>query len=364
MDTLFAGVYRNRKVLITGHTGFKGSWLAFWLRLMGAEVCGYSLAPETNPSHFSLLNLNMHSIIADIRDLQSLTVCFQTFQPEIVFHLAAQSLVRRSYRNPIETFATNVMGTANVLEACRNTNSAHAVVIVTSDKCYRNNDCEWGYRENDPMGGRDPYSASKGCAELVTAAYRASFFGEKPDTGLKPLISTVRAGNVIGGGDWAEDRLVPDAVRAASRRETLKIRNPHAIRPWQHVLEPLSGYLMLGQKLLEGKSEFADAWNFGPQDDDALTVREVMNALKIHWSLLDFIEESENNQPHEAGMLKLDSSRAKQTLGWRPVWDCGQAILQAAKWYQAFYDRNVISTRSDMDDYLFAARSKGVIWMK
>lgn len=364
MKNLFDNVYNNRKVLITGHTGFKGSWLAFWLQQMGADVCGYSLAPDTDPSHFSLLDINAVSCEADIRDFQELGKTFQSVQPEIVFHLAAQSLVRRSYREPLYTLATNVMGTAHVLEACRTTTSVRAVVIVTSDKCYRNNEWEWGYRESDPMGGHDPYSASKGCAELVTAAYRASFFAENSGAGNQPLIATVRAGNVIGGGDWAEDRLIPDVIRAASRKEKVKIRNPLATRPWQHVVDPLSGYLMLGQRLLEGNSAFADAWNFGPADDDALTVREVIERLKTHWAGLDVVEVSKGNQPHEAGMLKLDSSRSRQSLGWRPIWDCRQALEKTAKWYQAFYEKGLVSTRTDLAAYVESARSMGLLWAK
>ncbi|MDO9264989.1 MAG: CDP-glucose 4,6-dehydratase [Desulfosalsimonadaceae bacterium] len=364
MKRLFGDVYNGKKVLITGHTGFKGSWLAFWLQLMGADVCGYSLAPDTDPSHSSLLNPDITFESSDVRNFQEMITCFQSFQPEIVFHLAAQSLVRRSYREPLYTFETNIMGTANVIEAARLTESVRAVVVVTSDKCYRNNEWEWGYRESDPMGGHDPYSASKGCAELVAAAYRDSFFAENSGTKNHPLIATVRAGNVIGGGDWAEDRLIPDAIRAASCKKTVKIRNPHATRPWQHVLEPLSGYLMVGQRLFEGGGAFAGAWNFGPSDEDSLRVYEVLERLKTHWSDLDFILEPEENQPHEAGMLKLDSSRARRKLGWRPVWDCGQAIEQTIKWYRAFYEQGLISTRSDLEIYIEAARSRGLVWTK
>jgi CDP-glucose 4,6-dehydratase len=361
-DSAFNSLYRNRKVLITGHTGFKGSWLAFWLQLMGADVWGYSLPPDADPNHFSLLNLNIASRTADIRDFQELNECFQAFQPEIVFHLAAQSLVRRSYKEPRYTFETNIMGTVNVIEAGRLTESVRAVVIVTSDKCYQNKEWEWGYRESDPMGGHDPYSASKGCAELVTAAYRKSYFLKNEGTENQPLIATVRAGNVIGGGDWAIDRLIPDVIRAANQKEKVIIRNPHAIRPWQHVLEPLSGYLLIGQRLLEGNSVFADAWNFGPTDDDALTVLEVLECLKMQWASLDFVLESNEDQPHEAGILKLDSSRVRQKLGWRPVWDCGQALEQTIKWYQTFYEKGFISTRSDLEAYLHAAQSRGLPW--
>lgn len=362
MNALFGDRYKGLKVLITGHTGFKGSWLTFWLQLMGADVCGYSLPLDSDPNHFSLLNLNISSRTADIRDFQTLNECFQSFQPEIVFHLAAQSLVRRSYKEPLYTFETNIMGTANVIEAGRLTESVRAVVIVTSDKCYQNKEWEWGYRESDPMGGHDPYSASKGCAEIVTAAYRDSFFVKSTGVYNQPLIATARAGNVIGGGDWAKDRLIPDVMRAASQNEKVKIRNPHATRPWQHVLEPLLGYLMLGQRLLEGDKAFADAWNFGPSDNDVLTVRELLECLKMQWAGFDYDLESNNAQPHEASMLKLDSSRARQRLAWQPVWDCGKAIEQTINWYQKFYEKGVTSTLSDLEIYLQTARSTGMVW--
>jgi CDP-glucose 4,6-dehydratase len=364
MNALLGGIYKSRKVLITGHTGFKGSWLAFWLSLMGADICGYSLSPDAGPNHFSLLNLNISSRTADIRAFHEVTECFESFQPEIVFHLAAQSLVRRSYKEPLYTLETNIIGTANIIEASRLTTSVRAVVIVTSDKCYQNNEWEWGYRESDSMGGHDPYSASKGCAELVTAAYRDSFFAKNRGSRNQPLIATVRAGNVIGGGDWAEDRLIPDIIRAVGQKEKVTIRNPHATRPWQHVLEPLSGYLMLAQRLFEGERAFADAWNFGPSDDDTITVREVVERLKIQWAELDFILKPNEAQPYEAGMLRLDSSRARQKLGWRSVWDCGQALEQTIKWYQAYYEQGLVSTRSDLEAYLDAARARGLIWVR
>lgn len=273
MRNLFCGVYKKRKVLITGHTGFKGSWLTFWLSQMGADVLGYALEPDTNPNHFSMLDLPIASVIGDIRDIEHLTRVFDRFQPEIIFHLAAQSLVRRSYDDPAETFKTNVIGTVNIFEACRRTSSVRAVINVTSDKCYENREWLWGYRENDPMGGYDPYSASKGCAELVTSAYRNSFFNlAEYDRKHYTLLASVRAGNVIGGGDWAKDRIMTDIMEAVSQGEKLYIRNPRATRPWQHVLEPLSGYLLLGQKLLEGEKEFAEAWNFGPNDDGAISI--------------------------------------------------------------------------------------------
>ncbi len=357
---LFRNAYHRRKVLVTGHTGFKGSWLSFWLLQMGANVCGYSLSPETRPDHFSLLDMKVDTHTADIRDAPKLAVCFQSFEPEIVFHLAAQSLVRRSYREPLDTFGVNVMGTANLLEACRVTKSVRAVVIVTSDKCYRNNEWEWGYREIDPMGGHDPYSASKGCAELVTAAFRDSFFST--ETGHPVLIATARAGNVIGGGDWAEDRLIPDVARAFRKKEVMKIRNPQGLRPWQHVLEPLSGYLMLGRYLLEGKRAFADAWNFGPAEDDTLPVMTLLERLKTHWPGLELVVDEQQDQPYEAGLLRLDSSKARQKLEWRPVWDCDQALEKTASWYHAFYNHGTILTGADLAAYIKAARSRGLTW--
>jgi len=285
---MFNNIYKNKKVLITGHTGFKGSWLALWLKELGAEVIGYALKPPTTPSHYELLtqqptdNLNIISIEGDIRNYIKLNEIFQSYKPEIVFHLAAQPLVRYSYINPVETFETNVMGTINVFEACRNCESVRAIVNITSDKCYENKEWVWGYRESDPMGGYDPYSASKGCAELVTSAYRNSFFTPSyplTDSPPRVLLASARAGNVIGGGDWADDRLIPDIMRATAKNESVIIRNPKATRPWQHVLEPLSGYLLLGQKLLEGRKEFAGGWNFGPDDESNITVENLIENI-------------------------------------------------------------------------------------
>lgn len=362
MKDLFHNSYFRRKVLVTGHTGFKGSWLAFWLLQMGAEVCGCSLSPETRPNHFSLLDMEMDSRRVDIREAAHLFDCFRSFQPEIVFHLAAQSLVRRSYRDPLNTFYTNTMGTANLLEACRMTKSVRAVVIVTSDKCYRNNEWEWGYRECDPVGGHDPYSSSKGCAELVTASFRESFFSPGTGDNHTALIATARAGNVIGGGDWAEDRLIPDMVRAVTQKQVMKIRKPHGLRPWQHVLEPLSGYLMLGQRLLDGDNTLAGAWNFGPSEDDNLSVIMLLKRMQSHWPRVEFVVDSRKDQLHEAGLLKLDSSKAREKLGWRPVWNSEQTLEKTAAWYQAFYDHDNVLTESDLNAYFEAAHDKGVAW--
>ncbi|MGH8555996.1 MAG: CDP-glucose 4,6-dehydratase, partial [Methylococcales bacterium] len=276
---LFGDCYRGRRVLLTGHTGFKGSWLALWLRHLGAEVTGLALAPATTPNHWDMLGLDISEHRIDIRDAGAMQRAALEARPNIVFHLAAQPLVRRSYRDPLETWSTNVMGTANLLEACRKISGLQTIVAVTTDKCYLNQEWPWGYRETDPLGGHDPYSASKAGAELVAASYRASFFhGENT-----PLLATARAGNVIGGGDWLEDRLVPDLIRALTKNETLEIRSPGATRPWQHVLDSLSGYLLLGQKLLECRQDFAEAWNFGPDPESNRTVAEVLAGLSKHW---------------------------------------------------------------------------------
>jgi len=285
MRDLFGGIYDGRRVLVTGHTGFKGSWLALWLSQMGAEVAGYSLATGTEPAHWNLLGLSVRETIADIRDATALEEVVAGFRPEIVFHLAAQPLVRESYRIPAETYAVNVVGSMNVYEACRKAGSVRAVVSITTDKVYKNREWEWGYRENDPLGGFDPYSASKACAEIATESFRDSFwpvaaFGRAHRT----LMATARAGNVVGGGDWAADRLVPDLMRAAASKGAATIRNPDSTRPWQHVLEPLSGYLLLGRRLLEGRTEFAEGWNLGPSDDGVVKVRTVVERMEKAWA--------------------------------------------------------------------------------
>ena len=364
MRNLFCGVYKNRKVLITGHTGFKGSWLAFWLSQMGADVLGYSLEPDTNPNHFSMLDLPIESVIGDIRDVKHLTRVFDRFQPEIIFHLAAQSLVRLSYDDPVETFKTNVMGTVNIFEACRRTSSVRAVINVTSDKCYENREWVWGYRENDPMGGYDPYSASKGCAELVTAAYRNSFFNlAEYDRKHYTLLASARAGNVIGGGDWAKDRIMTDIMEAVSQGEKLYIRNPRATRPWQHVLDPLSGYLLLGQKLLEGKTEFAEAWNFGPNDDGAIPVVQMVKQMQKIWNKIDYQVEQDKNNPHEAGLLKLDCSKARMKLNWKGAWDSRTTFAKTAIWYQSYYENQQVITQKQLREYVADAGEVGLGWV-
>jgi CDP-glucose 4,6-dehydratase len=360
---MFKAAYHNRRVLITGHTGFKGSWLAVWLSQMGAKITGYSLQPPTQPNHFQLLDLDINSVNGDIRDLDKLKAVFREQQPEIVFHLAAQAIVRLSYRDPVETFTSNVMGTVNVLEAARSTETVRAIVNVTSDKCYENREWLWGYREVDALGGHDPYSASKGCCEIVTGCWRRSFFNPKDyGTSHQTLLASTRAGNVIGGGDWAPDRLIPDIVRAFHGNERVLIRNPQAIRPWQHVLEPLSGYLLLGQRLLEGRKEFAEAWNFGPPDEDAVTVEELVGHAKRIWPGVHYECKEDSDGFHEAGTLRLDCSKARAGLRWRPVWDVGTAVQKTILWYKAFYESKEITSSKDIESYIQDATNKKLIW--
>jgi CDP-glucose 4,6-dehydratase len=330
--------WNGKRVLLTGHTGFKGSWLSLWLQSMGAELVGYALTQPTNPCLFDVADVGkgMTSIIGDIRDLEYLRTVFSEHRPEIVFHMAAQSLVRHSYAEPVETYATNVMGTVNLLEAVRCTDSVKAVVNVTSDKCYENREWVWGYRENEAMGGYDPYSNSKGCSELVTAAYRNSYFNSEKHKDHGIAVATARAGNVIGGGDWANDRLIPDIMHAITQGEPVNIRSPHSIRPWQHVLEPLSGYLLLAQKLYEEGAAFAEGWNFGPNDTDAKPVQWIVENLTKNWGGGASWTLDSNDHPHEAHYLKLDCSKAKSLLNWSPKWTLEQAIEQICIWHKAF----------------------------
>lgn len=363
MQNLFSGIYKNKTVLVTGHTGFKGSWLCFWLSQMGAKVIGYSLEAPTNPNHIELLNLDIISIIGDIRDLDKLNQVFSEYKPDIVFHLAAQPLVRLSYENPIETYETNVIGTLKVFEACR-ANNVKAIVNITSDKAYENREWIWGYRENDPMGGYDPYSSSKGCADILATSYRNSFFNIKDYKKThNTLIATCRAGNVIGGGDWAKDRLITDIMISVSIDKKVSIRNPKATRPWEHVLEPLSGYLHIGQKLLEEKVEFAEAWNFGPSDEGSITVEEVVKNVKKHWDKIDYEINQDPNQLHEANLLKLDCSKAHILLKWKDVWDSNTTFEKTVKWYKAYYENNKeILTQSDLESYIADAKAKNIEW--
>lgn len=333
-----SGFWRGKKVFMTGHTGFKGSWLSLWLQQMGAQVTGFALPPPTTPSLFEVANVaqGMVSIVGDIRDGDALSKSMRDAGPEVVIHMAAQPLVRYSYANPVETYSTNVMGTVNVLEAVRQTPSVRAVVNVTSDKCYENNEWVWGYRENEPMGGFDPYSNSKGCAELVASAYRNSFFNPGKYDEHHVALGSVRAGNVIGGGDWAADRLIPDILRAISENSPVIIRSPNSIRPWQHVLEPLSGYLLLAQRLYENGVAYAEGWNFGPHDEDAKPVQWIVERLTEAWGDGASWQLDGREHPHEAHYLKLDCSKAKMRLNWQPRWHLSQALEMIVAWQRAW----------------------------
>lgn len=330
--------WSGKKVFLTGHTGFKGSWLSLWLQKLGADLTGYALEPAPTPNLFNIAEVGagMKCQKADIRDLSFLLNAIRKAQPEIVIHMAAQALVRRSYQVPVETYEINIMGTVNLLEAVRQVDSVRAVIIVTSDKCYENNEWIWGYREDEPMGGFDPYSSSKGCAELVTAAYRNSYF--HPDKFQEHHIglATVRAGNVIGGGDWSEDRLIPDIMRCMMQNNAIKIRLPNSIRPWQHVLEPLSGYLQLAQMLYTDGSNYAGGWNFGPADEDVKPVHWIVDKLIDDWGHTRSWELIENNHLHEAHYLKLDCSKARMSLNWQPKWGLDEALNAIVIWYKAY----------------------------
>ena len=335
---MFVGVNSNfwlgKRIYLTGHTGFKGSWLSLWLQSMGAEVKGYALNPSTRPSLFEIAKVqeSMASEIGDIRNLEQLKKSMVSFDPDIVIHLAAQPLVRYSYEAPIETYSTNVMGTVHVLEATRLCRHVKAILNITTDKCYENKEWQWGYREDEPMGGFDPYSSSKGCAELITAAYRRSFF-QQMGVGL----ASARAGNVIGGGDWSNDRLIPDILHAFGENKPVIIRNPNSIRPWQHVLEPLSGYLMLAQALYEQPEQYAQGWNFGSIDEDAKPVSWILDQMVKHWQGASWqLQDESEKQPHEANYLKLDSSKALSQLGWKPTWRLIESLEKIVLWHQAW----------------------------
>jgi CDP-glucose 4,6-dehydratase len=331
------GFWRGKRVLVTGHSGFKGGWLCLWLKELGARVTGYALPPPTNPSLFELARIAdcVQSITGNILDRSSLDGAFAASEPEIVFHLAAQPIVRLSYADPFDTYMTNVMGTVSVLESVRTCRSVRAVVVVTSDKCYENPEWHWGCRETDPMGGHDPYSSSKGCAELVASAYRRSYFTTEAGSGV--ALASARAGNVIGGGDWARDRLIPDVVRAAIAGGSASIRNPSAVRPWQHVLESVSGYLALAECLCSSERVFQDAWNFGPRDEDAVSVSAVLRMFCAHLGArARWHAEREGDAPHEAHFLHLDITKARAVLGWEPRWRLDRGLRATADWYASY----------------------------
>lgn len=347
--------WQGKRVFVTGHTGFKGSWLCLWLQRLGADVSGYALAAPTTQNLFDVADVatRMHSTIGDVRDATALASAMRNAAPEIVIHMAAQPLVRQSYADPVETYSTNVMGTVHLLEAARQIPTVRAVVNVTSDKCYENREWIWGYREDEPMGGYDPYSSSKGCSELVTAAYRNSFFNPRDGSSCLGLASA-RAGNVIGGGDWARDRLIPDILRALGAGESAAIRNPHAVRPWQHVLEPLGGYLLLAERLYQEKDRYAGAWNFGPRDDDAKPVQWIVERIIERWGAGARWYHDDATHLHEAHHLSLDCSKAAAYLDWRPRWDLGTALDAIIAWQRAYLAGNDMQavTHGQIDQFM------------
>lgn len=355
---LFGNLYAGRRVLVTGHTGFKGSWLTLWLHSLGAEVVGLALDPDTEPAHWDVLGLEgVRDHRVDLRDTRAVRDVVEAHQPEIVFHLAAQSLVRRGYRDPVSTFGVNVMGLVNLLEAVRASSSVRVLINATTDKVYAEHVDAGGYCESDALGGHDPYSSSKACAELVTDCYRKSYFSM---AGVGTTIATARAGNVIGGGDWAEDRLIPDLVRAAISNQVFAVRNPAAVRPWQHVLEPLGGYLRLAQ-ILWCRSDLAGAWNFGPGAEAEVSVQSLIERLAPGWSALR-IEHDKATHPHEAAVLRLNADKANRELGWRPVWTLAVALEKTARWYREFHETGGIASRKDLTDYITDAHRFGLEW--
>jgi len=368
MDQLFDSYYSHRRVFITGHTGFKGSWLTQWLLLLGAEVTGYSIGVPTQPSLYEPLGLSgqIQDVRGDVRRSQDVQTAMAKAAPEVVIHMGAQALVLPSYADPLTTFETNVMGTANVLEAARHCPSVRSVVIVTTDKCYANNEWPYGYREADALGGHDPYSASKAAAEMVVASYRSSFFDAGDTVGERTGIASVRSGNVIGGGDWAADRLVPDCMRALMERNSIVVRNPGSVRPWQYVLEPLSGYLWLGALLARDPARYGGAWNFGPDPEGAVSVEQLVGQVCQAWGGAARFETGTSAQAlSEAGILRLDCTKARSQLGWRPVYDVGETVRQTVTWYRSTMEdagQAVPLTVQSIGDYARGARAKGVSW--
>lgn len=356
MECLFNNIYKGKTVLVTGHTGFKGSWLSIWLNELGAKVIGYGLDPYTEKDNFVLSDLNnkIVDIRGDLRDEEKLQKVFCEYKPEIVFHLAAQPLVRLSYEKPKETYEVNVMGTLNVLECIRKTESVKVGVMITTDKCYENKEQIWAYRENDPMGGYDPYSSSKGCCELLISSYRNSFMNPKDYEKHGKAIASVRAGNVIGGGDWSKDRIVPDCIRALIANKTIEIRNPNAVRPWQHVLEPLGGYLLLASKMYENRTKYCGGWNFGPDNNSIVPVRTIADIIVEKWGNGDWNDLSENNALHEANLLSLDCTKAKAYLNWMPKLNIEDALALTVEWYKNYINNNVYDLCvSQIEKYIF-----------
>lgn len=351
--------YAGKSVFVTGHTGFKGSWLCLWLTMLGAKVTALSLPPNTDPNHFVLLKPDYQSVVGDIRDADLVKRTVQSCQPEVVFHLAAQASVLYSYQHPLETIASNVSGTANVLNACRDVDSVRSIVIITTDKCYRNREWLWGYREQDELGGHDPYSASKACSELVTASFRDSFFPvAEHGRSHSKLVASVRAGNVIGGGDWVADRLVTDIMKFANEKKPTLLRNPHSVRPWQHVLEPLNGYLLLGSKLHQGDTSLAGPFNFGPDNADQLDVLTVTRKLKGYWDDIEYTLAETEQKAHEAKLLRLDCTKSREVLGWRPVWTGDVMFEKTAEWYRSFYREGRILSEEQLKEYCAQAEQE------
>ena len=344
--------WNGKNVLVTGHTGFKGSWLCLMLRELGAEVFGYSLDIPSNPSMFELVGIEneIHHHQGDINSIDHLNEVLHEIQPEVVFHLAAESIVSTGYNDPVKTYLTNVMGTVNILQVCRNIDSLRAIVNVTSDKCYKNKTWDWPYRENDELGGKDPYSNSKSCAELVTSCFYETYFETQREIG----VATARAGNVIGGGDFSANRIVPDLVRSMEREQTLILRNPQATRPWQHVLEPLFGYLILAERLYQDPKEFSGAWNFGPGSEDNLSVEQLLSLFDRHWKKLDIKTEPKNNNIKEAQKLNLDSSKSRSNLNWIPKWSIDMCVRQTSIWYKSYFQKEdiLMLTKSQILQYL------------